>query len=77
MYTNRNPLYFSLVENSKTKETEEGSLQLLSKLRLPTQIECKEQIKYLPNYACGSDHLSLSAKFLLHLKVCSLLQLGV
>uniref|UniRef100_A0A1B6ECP6 Endonuclease/exonuclease/phosphatase domain-containing protein n=1 Tax=Clastoptera arizonana TaxID=38151 RepID=A0A1B6ECP6_9HEMI len=61
-------MFYSLVKNSTTNKNEEGDLKLLSKLRLPTEGECKNKIKHLPNFACGSDHLSLLAKFVLKLK---------
>uniref|UniRef100_A0A1B6F7X5 Endonuclease/exonuclease/phosphatase domain-containing protein n=1 Tax=Cuerna arida TaxID=1464854 RepID=A0A1B6F7X5_9HEMI len=55
--------------NPKSNEGEnrENSLQLLSRLRLPTQDECERFLRHLPNFAFGSDHLPLVGKFLLRL----------
>ncbi|XP_054261476.1 uncharacterized protein LOC128985707 isoform X2 [Macrosteles quadrilineatus] len=49
-------------------KSHEGRLQLISKLRLPTQDECERFLRHLPNFAFGSDHLPLVAKFFLKLQ---------
>lgn len=59
-------IFYSLVKNSDN-ELVEGDLQLISKLRLPSQEECEDKIRCLPNFTFGSDHLSLVAKFVLNL----------
>lgn len=59
-------IFYSLVKNSDN-ELVEGDLHLISKLRLPSQEECEDKIRYLPNFTFGSDHLSLVAKFVLNL----------
>lgn len=59
-------IFYSQVRNNGN-ELIEGDLQLISKLKLPSQEECQDKIRHLPNFAFGSDHLSLVAKFALNL----------
>lgn len=61
-------MFFSSTPEVKNGEKqEEGSLQLISSLRLPTIEEYTKFVKHMPNFAFGSDHMSLVATFLLKL----------
>lgn len=60
-------LFSSPPEVKNGERQEEGSLQLLSQMRLPTIEEYNKFIKHMPNFAFGSDHMSLVATFLLKL----------
>lgn len=61
-------MFFSSPPEVKNGEKqEEGSLQLLSQMRIPTIEEYNKFIKFMPNFAFGSDHMSLVATFLLKL----------
>lgn len=51
-------------ERQKAEKIHNTSLQLLSYLQLPSTGQCDE-IGMIPNRFLGSDHLSLTAKFLL------------
>lgn len=57
-------IFYSGTLNDLTDDVEEGPLKLLSRYTLPTVGQCN-QLKSIPNRACGSDHFSLMAYFLL------------
>ncbi|XP_034251336.1 protein angel homolog 2 isoform X2 [Thrips palmi] len=57
-------IFYSGYWNHLNKCIEEGRLKLLSRYTLPTVGQCQE-LKSIPNLACGSDHFSLMARFLL------------
>ena len=57
-------IFYSGTWNRREQHVQEGRLKLVAKHTLPTCHQCQE-LKYLPNFVCGSDHLSLMAQFLL------------
>lgn len=57
-------IFYSGNWNQQKECVEEGRLKLLSRYTLPSVGQCHE-LKSIPNLGCGSDHLSLMARFLL------------
>jgi protein angel len=57
-------VFYSRQMDAATQTREDGYLKMLANYRLPTQQHCS-RIGMIPNKYLGSDHLSLSAHFLL------------
>lgn len=55
-------IFYSGVWNVQKHCVEEGPLKLLSRYTLPTRGQC-DDLKFIPNAVCGSDHLTLMARF--------------
>jgi len=57
-------IFYSTVFNPSYNKHVEGRLKLVSRLRLPSEKQCRD-LGGLPNPACPSDHICLVAKFIL------------
>jgi len=57
-------IFYSTVFSSRFNKNVEGRLKLVSKLRLPSERECRD-MGGLPNPSCPSDHICLLARFAL------------
>lgn len=57
-------IFYSTKFSSRFKKNVEGRLKLVSRLRLPSERECRT-MGGLPNPSCPSDHICLLAKFAL------------